>query len=104
MQTGMAVKDDGESSREEGNQRIMDIALKAVYEGTGKGNWVLREERTEYKGGKDANLGGKSSEWPCHEGRRRNREKVTKVSAEHAGLVATQGTSQPCLQKAATRS
>ena len=38
MDIGMAAKGDGENSREEGDQRIMDIALQAVYKGTGKGN------------------------------------------------------------------
>ena len=36
IEIGMAAKDDTESSREEGHQRIMDIALHAVYKGTDK--------------------------------------------------------------------
>ena len=31
MEIGMAAKDDDESAREEGNQRIVDLALEAVY-------------------------------------------------------------------------
>ena len=29
----------GESLREEGDQRIVDLALQAVFKGTGKGKW-----------------------------------------------------------------
>ena len=34
---GVAAKDDGESVREKGDQRIVDLALQAVYKGTSKG-------------------------------------------------------------------
>ena len=37
MEIGMAAKDDGERLREEGDQGIVDLALQAVYQGTGKG-------------------------------------------------------------------
>ena len=40
-ETGMAAKDDGESAREARDQRIVDFALQAVHEGTGKGQWVF---------------------------------------------------------------
>ena len=33
IEIGMAMKDDSEDSREEGDQRLMDIALQAVYKG-----------------------------------------------------------------------
>ena len=36
---GMAAKEDGENVSQEGDQRIMDLALQAVYKGTGKGKW-----------------------------------------------------------------
>ena len=32
---GMSAKDDGEHLREEGDNRIVDLALQAVYKGTG---------------------------------------------------------------------
>ena len=35
MEIGMAAKDDGESAREEGDRRIVDLALQAVCKGTG---------------------------------------------------------------------
>ena len=37
MEIGMATKEDGENASQEGDQRIMDLALQAVYKGTGKG-------------------------------------------------------------------
>ena len=39
MEIGMAAKEDGEGASQEGNQRIVDLALQAVYRGTGKGKW-----------------------------------------------------------------
>ena len=37
MEIGMAAKEDGENASQEGDQRIIDFALQAVYKGTGKG-------------------------------------------------------------------
>ena len=52
----MAPKDDGEILREEGNQRIVDLALHAVYMRTGKAKWSFGKGQswTEkgYQGGK----------------------------------------------------
>ena len=39
MEIGMAAKEDGENASQEGDQRIMDFALQAVYKGTAKGKW-----------------------------------------------------------------
>ena len=39
MEIGMAVKEDGEGASQEGDQRIVDLALQAVYKGTSKGKW-----------------------------------------------------------------
>ena len=54
MEIGMAAKDDGESARE-GDQRIVDLALRAVYKGTGKGKWSFGKGQSwngnEYHGG-----------------------------------------------------
>ena len=36
MEIGMAAKEDGENSSQEGDQRIIDLALQAVYEGPRK--------------------------------------------------------------------
>ena len=35
----MAAKDDDESAREEGNPRIVELALEAVFKGSSKGKW-----------------------------------------------------------------
>ena len=52
----MAAKDDGESVREEGDQRIVDIALQAVNKRIGKGKWIVGTGQSwngkEYHGGK----------------------------------------------------
>ena len=68
LEIGMAAKGDGENSREERDQRIMDIELQAVYRGTGKDNWsVGKGPHSNAKvyaggeGGKDVNRGGKNS-------------------------------------------
>ena len=37
MEIGMEAKEDGENASQEGDQRIVDLALQAVYTGTGKG-------------------------------------------------------------------
>ena len=41
METGMAAKGDGENLREEGDHRIVDLALQAVNKRTGKGKGSL---------------------------------------------------------------
>ena len=43
MEIGMAAKDNGESEREAGDQRIVDLAPQAVYKRTGKGKWGFGE-------------------------------------------------------------
>ena len=39
IEIGMAAKEDGENASQEGEQRVTDLALQAVYKGTGKGKW-----------------------------------------------------------------
>ena len=39
MDIGMATKEDEESTSQDGDQRIIDLALQAVYKGTGGGKW-----------------------------------------------------------------
>ena len=45
MEIGMAAKDDGERLREEGDQRIVDFALQAVYKETDKGKCSVGERK-----------------------------------------------------------
>ena len=62
MESGMAAKEDGENVSQEGDKRIMDLALQAVYKGTGNGKWSFGNGQNwnekGCKGGKD---GGKNS-------------------------------------------
>ena len=37
MEIGLAAKEDGENASKEGDQRIMDLVLQAIYKGIGKG-------------------------------------------------------------------
>ena len=47
MEIGMAAKEDGENVSQEGDQRIVDLALQAVYKGTGaKEGGALARVRT----------------------------------------------------------
>ena len=41
MEIGMTAKEDGESMSQEGDQRMVDLALQAVHKGTGKGKWCF---------------------------------------------------------------
>ena len=41
MEIGMAAKEDGENASQEGDRRIIVLALQAVYKGTGKGKVLL---------------------------------------------------------------
>ena len=42
----MATKEDGENASQEGDQRIVDLPLQAVYKGTGKGKWGFGKGQT----------------------------------------------------------
>ena len=61
---GMAAEEDGENASQEGDQRIMDLALQAVYRGTGKGKnrW---QKGSDKKGGKGQEKGGKGDTRTC---------------------------------------
>ena len=62
MEIGMAARDDGENTSQEGDQRIIDLALQAVYKGTGKGKWGFGKDQSwNEKGNKGGKGGGKSS-------------------------------------------
>ena len=98
----MAVKDDSESSTEEGDNRIVGHCKPFT---KGKGNRVPREERTKYKGGKDVNLGGKSS-WQKGNGKtggERTEKRRQRPEQNTLDLWQKQDTLQLRVQKAATR-
>ena len=62
MEIGMATKEDGENASQEGDQRIVDLALQAVYKGTGKGKWSFGKGQSwNEKGSKGSKGGGKNS-------------------------------------------
>ena len=62
MEIGMATKEDSENASQEGDQRIIDLALQAVYKGAGKGKWSFgKGQHWNEKGGKGGKDGGKSS-------------------------------------------
>ena len=58
----MATKEDGENASQEGDQRIIDLALQAVFKGTGKGKWGFGKGQSwNEKGNKGGKGGGKNS-------------------------------------------
>ena len=62
MEIGKVTKEDGENGSQEGDQRIVDLALQAVYNGTGKGNWGFGKGQSwNEKGNKGSKGGGKNS-------------------------------------------
>ena len=63
MDFGMAAKEDGENASQEGDQRNIDLALQAVYKGTGTGKWVW--QGSGKKGGKGQEKGGKGETRTC---------------------------------------
>ena len=53
MEIGIAAKEDGENASQEGDQRIIDLALQAVYKGTGQRKWGFgKGQNWKEKGGK----------------------------------------------------
>ena len=80
MEIGMAARDDGENASQEGDQRIIDLALRAVYKGTGKGKWGFAKGQSwNEKGGKSGKGFGKNS-WQKGSGKKggKGQEKVGK--------------------------
>ena len=62
MEIGMAAKEDGENASQEGDRRIFDLALQAVFKGIGKGKWGFSKgQNWNEKGGKGGKDGGKNS-------------------------------------------
>ena len=59
MEIGMTAKENGENASQEGAQRILGLALQAVYKGIGKGNWSFgKSQNWNEKGGKGGKDGG----------------------------------------------
>ena len=62
MEIGMAAKEDGENATQEGDQRIIDLPLQAVYKGIGKGKCAFgKGQNWSEKGCKGGKDGGKDS-------------------------------------------
>ena len=104
----MAAKDDGESAREEGDQRIVDLALEAGYKGVGKGKWSLGKGLSlNEKGNHQVGEGDKERE--TH-GKRavagkeaKGKRKMAMETPEHVGHVARQDTLQRGVEKEVTK-
>ena len=73
METGMATEDNRETIREE-DQRIVNLALRAVYKGTGEGKCEFGQGQSwngkGYHGGKGGKDGGKNS-WQKGSGKKK---------------------------------
>ena len=71
----MAAKDDGERLRE-GDERIVDLALRASCKGTGKGKWSFgmgqNWDEKGYQGGKGGKDEGKNP-WQTGSGKKGNK-------------------------------
>ena len=96
MEIGMAAKEDGENASQEGDQRIMDIVLQAVYKGTGKGKWGFSKgQNWNEKGGKGGQGGGKT---PGRKAAARKevkgKRKAAREKPERVGRAARQDTWQ----------
>ena len=100
METGMATKEDGENARQEGDQRIVDFALQAVYKGIGKGKWGFGKGQSwNEKVAKAA----KAEERTRGRKEAKGRRKVAKEKRGHLGRAARQDTSQLGAGREATR-
>ena len=73
----MAAKEDSENASQEGDQRIIDLALQAVYKGAGKGKWSF---------GKGQNWNEKGKRW-----QRRRKNSWQKGSGEKGGKGQEKG-------------
>ena len=103
MEIGMATKEDGENASQEGDQRIVDLALQAVYKGTGEGKWGFGKGQSwNEKGGK----GGKGCRKELVAGNamaRKGKREVAREKPERIGRAARQDTLQLGAGKEATR-
>ena len=70
MEIGMAARDDGENASQEGDQRIIDLALQAVYKGTGKGKWGFGKGQSWNEKGSKGSKGGGKNAWQKGSGKK----------------------------------
>ena len=70
MEIGMATKEDGENASQEGGQRIVDLALQAVYKGTGKGKWGFGKVQSWNEKGSKGSKGGGNNSWQKGSGKK----------------------------------
>ena len=96
MEIGMASKEVGETTSQEGHQRIIDLALQAVYKGSGKGKWGLGKGQSWNEKGNKGGKGGESAIGRKEVERKeaKVKKKVEKEKRELAGRVARQDTLQ----------
>ena len=98
----MATKEDGENASQEGDQRIVDLALKAGYKGTGKGKWGFGKGQSWNEKGSKGSKGGRK-ELVAERQWQERRRKVAKERRGHVGRAARQDTLQLGAGKEATR-
>ena len=85
MEIGMAAKEDGENASQEGDQRIIHLALQAVYKGQAKESGALaRVRKWNEKGGKGGKDGGRNS-WQKGSGKKGGKRKVAREKPERVG-------------------
>ena len=70
MEIGMASKEVGETTSQEGHQRIIDLALQAVYKGSGKGKWGLGKGQSWNEKGNKGGKGGGKRYWQKGSGKK----------------------------------
>ena len=102
MEIGMATKEDGEYASQEGDQRIVDLALQAVYKGLAKASGVLEKVRAGMRRAAKAEErthGRKAVAGKEAKGRR----KVANVRQEHVGRAARWDTLRLSARKEAIR-
>ena len=108
MELGMTAKDDGSRVREDGNIRIVDLALQAVYTGTGKAKWSFGKGQSW-----DERRIPRWQSWerwrknPCDKCSDKKMEatgkrKVAREKPEHVGRVARQATLHRVVEKETT--
>ena len=91
----MAAKEDGENASQEGDQRVVDFVLQAVYKGTGKGKWSFGKGGTR-KVAKVANMNGRNhGRKAVARKEEKGKRKVAREKPENVGRVARQDTLQP---------
>ena len=94
MEIGMAAKGDGENASQEGDQRVVDFALKAVYQGTGKGKWSFGKGGTR-KVAKVTKMNGRTHGRKGVARKEANgKRKMAREKPENVGRVARQDTLQ----------